>query len=303
MVDITTRYLGHTLQSPIIATASSLTATVTGVQSLVSAGIGAVMVHAQFSDEQAAGNTLPLSEAFLAYVRRLKETTAVPIIASLSGSDTTSWPLYGEQIADAGADAIELSLYTTVSDPTLSGRDLEDKCLTTVKQMKTAVSIPILVKLHPYFSALANMAVTLEQAGADSLVMFNRFYQPDIDVEDMTVTADLNLSRAEELRLRLRWAAILRQHLTKDLAITGGVHTAEDVIKCIMVGAKAVMMTSALIEYGADYVTAVNQRIGSVLDAMGFLSLAEVDGIMTQDKVRDPAAYERANYMRVLKSY
>jgi dihydroorotate dehydrogenase (fumarate) len=319
MANLETTYLGLPLISPIVVSASPLSETVNNIRQMEQAGAGAVVLHSLFEEEILAKQTTAAKkhtsfaavqelnlmgpDGYLAYISRVKEVVEMPVIANLNGITTDGWVEYASMIELAGADALELNIYYVSSDPNVTGEEVEENYLALVTAVKNATTLPISVKISPYFSAISNMAKKLEEAGADGLVIFNRFYQPDIDVEKMQVIPDLDLSTSSELRLRLRWGSILSTFLKTDLAITGGVHTAEDVMKCIMVGAKAAMMTSALLENGIDHIKHVNERLANSLHAMGLSSISEIWGIMRQDKVKDPAAFERANYMRVLKSY
>ncbi|RMD56079.1 MAG: dihydroorotate dehydrogenase-like protein [Candidatus Thermofonsia bacterium] len=319
MANLETTYLGLPLISPIVVSASPLSETVSNIRQMEQAGAGAVVLHSLFEEEilakqaSAAKKHTPYAaiqelnlmgpDGYLAYISRVKEVVEMPVIANLNGITTDGWVEYAGMIELAGADALELNIYYVSSDPDVTGEEVEENYLSLVTAVKSATTLPISVKISPYFSAISNMAKKLEETGADGLVIFNRFYQPDIDIESMRVIPDLDLSTSSEMRLRLRWASILSTFLKTDLAITGGVHTAKDVMKCIMVGAKAAMMTSALLEHGIDYIKSVNEQLANCLHAMGLSSISEIWGVMRQDKVKDPAAFERANYMRVLKSY
>ena len=317
MTDLSTTYLGCQLKNPLIAAASPLTDTTASIQQLEAAGAGAVVIHSLLTEEVSLQNVTPPATtavshkfipnhpgAYLAFLTHLKQTVTIPTIANLSGRPQPDWPDYARQLAETGVDALEINVAYVNTDPAVTGEDVEAELITLAKNLKAAVDIPIAFKISPYFSALSNVVTALERAGIDGLVIFNRYFEPDFDIETKMLTKDLELSQAEELRLRLRWAAILSRYLKNtDLAITGGVQTGEDVLKAIMTGAQAVMMASALLTNGVNHITAVRDHLAELLTTLDMPNLQSVHGLMSQDKIRNPAAYERANYMRVLKSY
>jgi dihydroorotate dehydrogenase (fumarate) len=242
-------------------------------------------------------------DAYLEHIRKAKAAVKIPIVGSLNGVSTGGWISYAKKIEQAGADALELNVYYIPTDPEMSGAQVEQMYADLVRDMRASVKIPVAVKLGPYFSALASMARRLDQAGANGLVLFNRFYQPDFDLEKLEVTPNLVLSRSEELRLRLTWVGILYGRIKADMAITGGVHTAEDAIKSMMAGARVAMMTSALLRNGIPYLKAVLGGVADWMEKHEYASIRQMQGSMSQKSVAEPAAFERANYMKVLSSY
>jgi dihydroorotate dehydrogenase (fumarate) len=242
-------------------------------------------------------------DGYLEHIRRAKFVADIPIIGSLNGSSTSGWISYAKKIQEAGADALELNLYYIPTDPDLSGAQVEQMYVDLVRDVKASVSIPVAVKLGHSFSAFANLARRLDQAGANGLVLFNRFYQPDFDLENLEVVHTLTLSSSYELLLRLHWIAILYGHIRADLAVTGGVHTALDVLKAMMVGARVAMMTSALLRHGIEHMTKVRADLQSWMEEHEYESIRQMQGSMSHRSVPDPAAFERGNYMKVLSSY
>jgi dihydroorotate dehydrogenase (fumarate) len=242
-------------------------------------------------------------DGYLEHIRKTKEAVEIPIIASLNGYSTGGWIKYARLMEEAGADGLELNIYYIATDPDTTAQDVEQMYVDLVGNISRSIKIPVAVKLSPYFSATANMAQRLAKAGARGLVLFNRFYQPDLDLENLDVIPNLTLSTSDELRLRLRWVAILHGQIQADLAITGGVHTAQDVVKCMMAGANAAMMTSALLLRGIGYVSKVYMDLINWMEEYEYTSIHQMQGSMSQKSVADPTAFERANYMRVLRSY
>ncbi|MBD3239829.1 MAG: dihydroorotate dehydrogenase-like protein, partial [Chitinivibrionales bacterium] len=240
---------------------------------------------------------------YLEHIARLKSRVSIPIIGSLNGTSPGGWTQYAADMERAGADALELNLYFLTADPDVSGAEIERHCVEVVSDVKQRVRIPVAVKLSPFFSSIPNMATRLQAAGADALVIFNRFYQPDIDPDTMTVTPDLRLSSSDELRLRLRWAGLLSGRVDIDLALTGGVHSTLDAVKVLMAGGAVAMMTSALLLHGAGHMRTVRDGIAAWLDNRSYESVESVRGVMSQRHIAEPAAYERANYIEVLGSY
>jgi dihydroorotate dehydrogenase (fumarate) len=242
-------------------------------------------------------------DAYLEHVRKAKAAVKIPIVGSLNGVSTGGWISYAKKIEQAGADALELNVYYIPTDPEMSGAQVEQMYADLVRDVRASIKIPIAVKLGPYFSALASMARRLDQAGANALVLFNRFYQPDFDLEKLAVTPNLVLSRSDELRLRLTWVGILYGHVKADMAITGGVHTAEDAIKSMMAGARVAMMTSALLRNGVKHLGTVLEGMKAWMEQHEYASIRQMQGSMSQKAVAEPAAFVRANYMKVLSSY
>ena len=242
-------------------------------------------------------------DAYLKHIRNVKEAVRIPVIASLNGTSAGGWLEYARQIEQAGADALELNIYYIPVDPELSGEQVERDYCDLVREVKSEVRIPVAVKLGPYFSSPVNMAKRLEAAGADGLVLFNRFYQPDFDLEALEVVPNLILSNPYELLLRLHWIAVLYGNVKPDLALTGGVHTATDVVKAMMAGAKVAMMTSALLKKGISYLDTMVTELLIWMGEHEYDSIRQMQGSMSRNAVPQPQAFERANYMKVLSSY
>jgi dihydroorotate dehydrogenase (fumarate) len=328
-MDLTTTYMGMTLKNPIVPSASPLSKKLDGIRQMEDAGAAAIVMYSLFEEQitlesQELDHFLSYgAEAFaeaidyypdmenynigpdqyLELVSQAKEAVDIPIIGSLNGVSTGGWIRYARNIEQAGADGLELNIYYLPTDIHMSSTQVEQMYLDVVRDVKESLSIPVAVKLSPYFNATANMAHLLAEAGADALVLFNRFYQPDIDLENLEVTPGLILSSSYEIRLPLRWVAVLSPQIPVDFAITSGVHTSQDVLKGLMAGAKVTMMASELLQNGVG-------RIGEVLNGMvewmqeyEYESVAQMQGSMNQSSVAEPAAFERANYMKVLQSY
>ena len=242
-------------------------------------------------------------DSYLEHVRRAKAAVSVPVIGSLNGVSTGGWISFARKIEQAGADALELNVFYLPTEPALTGAEVEQRYVDLVRDVKQSVSIPVAVKLGHSFSALANLAQRLDGAGADALVLFNRFYLPDFDLEMLDVVPTLTLSSPSELLVRLHWIAILFGHVRADLAATGGVHAPEDVVKAMMAGARVAMMTSALLVHGIDHLARVRRGLLDWMEAHEYASISQMQGSMSYRSVANPTAYERANYMRVLSSY
>jgi len=329
MSDISTRYLGLALKSPLVASASPLCESVPNIRELEDAGIGAVVLPSLFEEQlELESNALdddlwrgaesyPESQSllpdlqnynlgpdgYLDLIEGAKAAVDIPVIASLNGVSPGGWAEYARLMEEAGADAIELNIYSIATEPTVSAVELEKGYVDLVRQIKRTVRIPVAVKLSPFFSAPANFAMRLDDTGVNGLVLFNRFYQPDFDVESLEVVPRLSLSHPDELLLRLHWTAILSDHVEADLAITGGVHSAIDVVKCIMAGASATMMASALLHKGVSHSFCVLADLRRWLEEHEYDSVRQMCGSMSRRSVPDPTAFERGNYMRVLSSY
>jgi dihydroorotate dehydrogenase (fumarate) len=329
MTDLSTRYLGFTLPSPLVLSASPLTEDLDAIRRAEDAGAGAVVLPSLFEEQLAIeGHDLDHHlthhahsyaealtyfpertdyalgpEAYLEHLRRAKDAVDIPVIASLNGVSSGGWIEFARALEQAGADALELNVYYLPTDPTRTGVEVEHAYLELVGDVRRHVGIPLAVKLPHFFSAIANVALELERAGADGLVLFNRFYQPDFDLERLEVVPNLTLSSSAELRLRLRWVAILYGRVRTDLAVTGGVHTAEDVLKAAMAGAACAMMTSALLQRGVAYVRTVLTDVRRWMEEHEYESIRQMQGSMSQRHVAEPAAFERANYLKVLRSY
>ncbi len=242
-------------------------------------------------------------EGYLEHVRRASEAVSIPVIASLNATSPGGWVKHARRIEQAGASALELNIYFLPADPDVSGVEIEKTYYELIRQVKNTIHIPVAVKLGPYFSAMANFARELDKAGADALVLFNRFYQPDFDIENLEVVPTVALSTSQELLLRLHWVAILYGHVRSDLAITGGVHSAEDVLKSMMAGARVAMMTSALLRNGIGYLVRIREDLIRWMVEHEYESVRQMQGSLALRSVPNPAAFERANYMRVLGSY
>lgn len=328
MVDITTKYLGLTLESPLVASSSPLCKDLAHVRQLNESGVGAIVLHSLFEEqidaeataldrmlssgiEQAEATTYFPDmtsynvgpDGYLEHIRKVKAATSVPVIGSLNGVSLGGWLRYAKLIEEAGADGLELNLYDIPSDPELPGSVVEQRYVDIVSEVKGQVKIPLAVKIGPYFSSLPDMARKFDEAGANALVIFNRFYQPDFDLTSLDVVPHLELSTRNELLLRLHWAAILFGNINADIAITGGVHTAEDIVKSMMAGARVAMTTSALLMNGIGYAKRVLYDLQSWLVEHEYESVTQMQGAMSSRRVADPSAFERANYMRVLGSY
>jgi len=328
-IDLTTTYLGLTLKNPLVVSASPLCEHLENIRRMEDAGASAVVLHSLFEeqinleshdlDRYLAHGTESFAEAltyfpdmtdynlgpdgYLEHLRRAKAAVGIPIIGSLNGVSTGGWIRYARLMEMAGADALELNVYYIPTDPEMTGVQVEQMYRDLVRDVKASVKIPVAVKLGPYFSAMANLARRLDEGGADGLVLFNRFYQPDFKLSILEAVPRLTLSSSDELLLRLHWVAILFGHLRADLAVTGGVHTAEDVIKAMMAGAKVTMMASALLIHGLEHLTRVRADIVSWMEEHEYASIRQMQGSMSHRSVAEPAALERANYMRVLRSY
>ena len=329
MIDLTTKYLGFTLKNPLVASASPLCENVENLQRLEQQGIAAVVLPSLFEEQlhlesvaldsdlhrgaESFGEALSYfpemedynlgPEGYLELIRKAKAAVSVPVIASLNGTSQNGWVKYARQLEQAGADALELNLYNLVTDPVRTSAEVEQGYCDLVRDVKKSVKIPVAVKLSVFFSAPANMAKRLDEAGADALVLFNRFYQADFDIEELEVVPSLTLSRPYELLLRLRWVAIIYGHVKADLAITGGVHSAEDVLKAMMAGAKIAMMTSALLENGIEHVGHVLADLKRWMEEHEYVSIQQMQGSLSHRSAPNPAAIERMNYIRVLSSY
>jgi dihydroorotate dehydrogenase (fumarate) len=249
------------------------------------------------------GQRLGGPDSYLEHIRRCKKAVRIPVIANLNGSSKGGWLNYARQMEQAGADALELNIYYIPVDPDITGEQVEQGYVDLVKAVKAEVKIPVAVKLSPYFSSMANVARKLDGAGANGLVLFNRFYQPDYDLEALEVVPNLILSSSHELLLRLHWIALLYGQVKPDLALTGGIHTATDVVKAMMAGAKVAMMTSALLKRGINYLDTLTTELLIWMGEHEYDSIKQMQGSMSRNAVPQPSAFERANYMKVLGSY
>lgn len=329
MVDLSTSYLGLSLKNPVIASASPISKKLDGFRKLEDAGASAVVMYSLF-EEQIVHESLALDhflnrgtdtyaesltyfpdlqnynvgpEGYLELIRKAKAAISIPVIGSLNGVSTGGWIDYAKRIEQAGADALELNMYYLATDINLTSQELEQNYVDLVKDVCSQVKIPLAVKLSPFFTALPNLANRLTQVGAKGLVMFNRFIQPDLDIETLEVTPNLFLSNSNELRLPLRWIAILYGRIQADLALTTGVHSAQDVLKAIMAGASGTMLTSALLMHGTKRITEILNDMQLWMKTFEYSSVQQMKGSMSQRAVAEPAAFERANYMKALSSF
>jgi len=329
MTDLTTRYLGLDLASPLVAAASPLCEDLDNLRRLEDAGAAAVVLHSLFEEqltrESAAldralsagadSNPEALSyfpdlqsynlgpDGYLEHIRKAKAALGIPVIGSINGVSSGSWVDYARRIEQAGADAVELNVYFIPTDAHLTGAAVEQQYCDLVRDVKAAIGIPLAVKVGHQFTAFANVARRLEEAGADALVLFNRFYQPDLDLDRLEVVSALTLSQPYELLLRLHWVAVLYGRLQADLAVTGGVHEARDVLKAMMAGATVAMMASALLKRGIPHLAAVRRDLAAWMDEHEYESIRQMRGSLSQRSAANPEAYERANYVKVLSSY
>jgi dihydroorotate dehydrogenase (fumarate) len=329
MPDLTSTYLGLALRNPVVASASPLSKRVETVRRLEDAGVGAIVLYSLF-EEQITHQSLELDhylsvgtqsyaeslsyfpdldrynigpEPYLEHVKRVKRAVSVPVIGSLNGVSSGGWIDYARRIEEAGADALELNLYFVPADPEKWGAELESMYLELVADVCSEVQIPLAVKLSPFFTSLPNMARHFVDAGAKGLVLFNRFYQPDLDIETLQVVPSLELSSSVDLRLPLRWIAMLYGRVHADLALTSGVHQAEDVVKAVMAGANVAMMASELIAHGVERVMTIVAELETWMQDHAYTSVAQMRGSMSQRGVAEPAAFERANYMKALNTF
>lgn len=328
-MDITTSYLGMTLSSPLVASASPLSEDVSNIKRMEDSGVAAVVLHSLFEEQlrleqiamdhyttYAEGISPEASsffpqlteyrlgpEEYLEHIRKAKEAVKIPIIASLNGSSKGGWTNYAKKMQEAGADAIELNIYYIPTRFDLSGVDVEQTYIDIVKSVKSAVSIPVAVKLSPFFSNMANMARKLDDAGANALVLFNRFYQPDINLAKLEVEPNLLLSHPSAMRLPLRWIAILKGRLVADLAATSGIESAQDVIKMLLAGANATMFCSAIYKHGIAHFATVKAELAKWLEENEYSSVKQMQGSMSQLRSSNPEAFERAQYMKALAHY
>lgn len=328
-VDLRTRYLGLELANPLVPSASTLSSRIDTLKRLQDAGAAAVVMQSLFEEQiehdelevhralEAGTESFPEAlsylpclddyntgpESYLRHVEATKRELEIPVIGSLNGSSPGGWLRYAKLIQEAGADALELNVYFVAADRWMTAEDVERRYLDLVAEVRQAVSFPLAVKIGPFFSSMANMAHRLVDAGADGLVLFNRILQPDIDLETLRVDPTLHLSTSEELRLPLRWIAILRGDLKASLAATTGIHTAEDALKLLLVGADVTMMASALFRHGPEHLGEVLHGIEAWLDEHEYDSVEQMKGSVSRSYCDDPTAFERSNYMEALTSY
>jgi len=328
-MDLSANYMSLELRSPLVPSASPLTMDLGALRQMEDAGAGAVVLASLF-EEQIEHDAAELdhylhygadrfaeslsyfpevgefrlgAEEYLEHVAKAREAVDVPVIASLNGVSARGWTAYAEKMQQAGAAAIELNVYFLPTNAELTSQQVEDVYLDALKAVKGSVTIPVAMKLSPYLSCTPSMAQRLDEAGADALVLFNRFYQPDIDPESLEVKLNVDLSRPADNRLPLRWIAILYGNVKASLAATSGIHTAADAAKMIMAGADVAMMCSALLEGGIQHLRGVRDGLAGIAESHGYASLAEMKGVMSQKNCPEPAAYERGNYLRALTTF
>lgn len=328
-MDLSTQYMGMTLKSPIVPSASPLSREIDRVRAMEDAGAGAVVFFSLFEEQlqmesQTLTHTFDLGsesfsevssfwpelpdyavgpDAYLELLRRAKEAVDIPIIGSLNCATIGGWTEYAAMLVQAGADAIELNIYHIPTDPHMRGDRVEQLYVDILVELKKYISVPLAIKLHPFFSSIPHMAHQLAGFGADALVLFNRFYQPDFDLDKLEVTPGLVLSNSHELRLPLRWVSILFDRVDADLAITTGIHDHIDLLKAMMAGARVGMMASALLKHGIPHITTTLEDLRTWMEEHEYESIEQMQGSMSHQNVPDPFAFERTNYMKVLQSY
>jgi dihydroorotate dehydrogenase (fumarate) len=307
-MDLSTTYLGLRLRTPLVVSASPLSQEIEQLKQMEQAGAAAVVLGSLFEEEIETGTTPSEAfrvgpEAYLKHIAEAKRSVKIPIIASLNCTTLGGWISYARQITEAGADALELNIYKIPARANVTGAVIEEVYIDTVRTVRTATKIPLAVKLSPYFSNFANMAASFDALGVDALVLFNRFYQPDIDLEKMEVAPNLTLSTPADMRLPLRWIGILFGEIRASLAATSGIYQAHDVIKLVMAGADVTMLCSALMRYGIQHIQRIEMETAVWLEQHKYNSLGEIQGMMSQKNCPDPGAFERAQYVRGLSSY
>jgi dihydroorotate dehydrogenase (fumarate) len=329
-MNLTTTYLGLQLRSPlVVGAAAPLSEDLDRIKQLEDAGAAAIVLHSLFEEQieqemlefhqRTHQGTESFAEAltyvpephifhvgpelYLDHIRRAKETTQIPIIASLNGCSMGGWTSYAQQIAQAGADGLELNIYTIPTNMYLNSDDLELQYLQVFSAIKSAINIPVAIKLSPYFTNLSSMAHQFQLAGADGLVLFNRFYQPDIDIENLEVAPHIILSTAQDLRLPMRWIALLYGRVTLELAATGGIHRGVDVVKMLMAGAQVTMLVSALLRHGIQYLQTIERELTQWLEEHEYQSIQQLQGTMSQMSCPTPSEFERVQYMKAIQTY
>lgn len=328
-MNLTTKYLGLKLHSPLVPSASPLSEEIDNLKQMEDAGAGAVVLYSLF-EEQLRLETFELHhhldygtesfpealsffpqpqeyhlgpDAYLEHIRKAKAAINIPVIASLNGSSLGGWTKFAQQMQQAGADALELNLYNIPTDLDSTGAQIEQRYLDVLRAVKEAVSIPVALKLSPFFSNMANMAKRFDEAGASGLVLFNRFYQPDIDLETLEVRPNVILSTPQAQRLPMRWIAILHGRIKASLAATSGIHEAKDIVKMLMAGANVTMLCSVLLRHGIYHLRILEQELRRWMEEHEYISVQQMQGSMSQKNCADPSAYERAQYMKAITSY
>jgi dihydroorotate dehydrogenase (fumarate) len=328
-MDLRTTYMGLHLKNPVVASASPLSDSADKIKRMEDAGASAVVMFSIFEEQlrqesavldyalnsgtnsfaealsyfPAADNYHVSPERYLKIIEKASRECGIPVLGSLNGITNEGWVSYAKSIQQAGAKGLELNIYWIPTDPRMTGTEVEQRILDIVKAVKGAVTIPVALKMSPFFSSIGNFATRVDQQGIDALVLFNRFYQPDFDIEEREVTPQLNLSTAYEIRLPLLWIALLHGRLKCSLGATRGVHSATEVIKYLMAGADAVMTTSALLQNGIDYLTTLINDLSTWMESHEYDSVSQMKGCMSHQHVEDPSAFERANYIKTLENY
>lgn len=328
-MDLTSNYLGFALKNPFVVGASPLVDNIDTLCKLEDAGASAIVMHSLFVEQieyQQTGYVSHIErheetfaeatdyfpdmdefalgpDQYLSHIQKIKERVGLPVIASLNGSDQGDWFQYARMMEEAGADGLELNLYYLATDPEVSGVELEDRLLHVVKSVRARTRLPLAVKLSPFYSSLAHFAARLDTAGVDALVLFNRFYQPDIDIQNLEISPSLQLSDSSELLLRLRWIAILYGRVKAELAVTGGVHSAQDAVKAIMAGAQCVQVVSALLMEGPPALERFLQDLRAWMEEFEYDALSDMRGSMSHINSGDSEAIERTNYLKILRSW
>jgi dihydroorotate dehydrogenase (fumarate) len=328
MIDLKTNYLGLRLRTPLVASASPLSQEIDGIRRLEDAGASAIVLYSLFEEQlrqesseleqHLAEGTDSFAEAssffpqpdefrlgpegYLNHIHRAKKAVSIPIIASLNGTTVGGWTQYAKLIEQAGADALECNIYSVAANPELTSREIEQEYIDILRSVKSVVKIPVAVKLSPFFSNMANMAKRLDEAGADALVLFNRFYQPDINLDELEIQPNVLLSTPHALRLPLTWIGILYGRIRANLAATSGVHGPEDVVKLLMVGADVTMLCSALLRNGISHLEKIEAGVLEWMEKHEYESVQQMKGSMSQIRCPNPSAFERAQYMKAVKS-
>ena len=324
-----TTYMGLKLKNPLVPSASPLSKEISNIKHMEDVGASAVVLESLF-EEQISHESKELDhfltqgtesyaealsyfpdaevydfgpDEYLSHIQKAKEAVDIPIIASLNGVSVGGWIEYAKKMQDAGADALELNTYYIATDPDKSSQEIENNYIEVLKAVKSAVNIPVAMKVSPFFTAFGSMAKRFDDAKADALVLFNRFYQPDIDLDNLEVVPNLILSTSESMRLPMRWIAILNEQINASLAGTSGIHTAKDVLKMVMVGADVTMLCAVLLKHGISEIENILKDVVSWMEENEYESIEQMKGSMCYKSVAEPAAYARANYMKVLKSY
>jgi dihydroorotate dehydrogenase (fumarate) len=328
MVDLSTSYAGLTLKNPLVVSASHLCKEIGNLRRMEDSGGAAIVLHSLFEEQiniesnqldKYLWNSSGISaeatnyysglenfnigpDAYLEHIRKAKQAVSIPVFGSLNGVSEGGWVRYAKLMEEAGADGIELNIYFLATDQNHSSASIEDEYIHLVQSLRVQMKVPLAVKIGPYFSSMTHFAKRLDEAGADALVIFNRFYQPDFDLSTLEVVPDLHLSCSSELTLRLHWAAVLFGRIRADIAITGGVHSSEDVIKSMMAGARVAMTTSALIEHDIGFLSTLLAGVEGWAERNEYESIRQMQGSMSQQNVANPGAFNRANYMKVLST-